>query len=156
MAEATFLVGPLADGSNLVVSEIFYQPAGASEALEFIELENVSTGEIELGGVRFVAGIDFELAENTRLGAGDRLLLVRDVAAFEAEYGAGLPVAGEFQNGTGLSNAGERITILAADGSVLRDFRYGDASPWPVAADGEGHSLVLVDQSTSDSSMIAR
>ena len=145
LAETTFLVGTLADASNLVVSEIFYQPAGSSEDLEFLELQNISAASIELGGVQFSAGIDFTFSENTQLAPGARILVVRNLVAFETEYGTGLPIAGEFQNETGLSNSGEQITILANDGSLIKDFEYDDQLPWPSPADSDGHSLVLID-----------
>lgn len=145
LTEARFYVGPLADSTTLVVSEILYQPFGPSEALEFLELTNISAETVDLTGVHFSAGFDFAFADHTTLGAGDRVLVVRDRSAFEAEYGTGLPIAGEFQNGTGLANDGERVALFAADGSPIRDFRYEDHLPWPSAADGAGYSLVLID-----------
>ena len=147
LTEASFLVGPLADVTNLVISEIFYNPVGPTEALEFIELENISNNSIELGDVSFTAGIDFTFAAKTRLVAGARILLVRDRMAFEAEYGFGLPIVGEFQNETGLSNSGEQLTLLAADKTIIRDFSFNHLLPWPTAADGQGRSLVLVQAS---------
>ena len=66
------------------------------------------------------------------------------LAPFEFRYGAGSPVAGEFQNGTGLSNGGERIRLADAGGGTVRDFAYNDRHPWPEGADGAGHSLVLM------------
>lgn len=143
LAEADFLIGTLADSTNLVISEIFYNPSGSSEDLEFIEIQNISSNAIELSGVQFTEGIEFTFAANTRLTSGQRALLVRNTAAFEAEYGIGLPIIGEFQNSTGLSNSGERITLLASDGSAIRDFEYSDDLPWPNIADGDGPSLVL-------------
>ncbi len=144
LTEARFIVGPAADNSNLVVSEIFYQPAGPGENLEFLELTNISSETIDLTGVRFTEGITFAFGDNTRLAPGGRILVVHDRTTFETEFGEGHPVAGEFQDGSSLSNAGERIAIVAADGSSIRDFRYDDQLPWPPAADQGGHSLVLV------------
>ena len=43
-----------------------------------------------------------------------------------------------------LSNGGERITLLARDGSTISDFRYRDSHPWPQAPDQTGQSLILV------------
>ena len=149
LAEAQFLVGPLANSDNLVISEIFYNPSGGSEELEFIELMNISDSEIDLSNVRFTAGIEFDFAENTRLPAGGRILVVDQTAAFETQYGMGLPVAGEFLNDTSLSNSGERLVLLAADGSVIRDFSYNDKLPWPTAADGDDYSLVLINPATN-------
>ncbi|MDA7518763.1 lamin tail domain-containing protein [Akkermansiaceae bacterium] len=155
LAEASFIVGTPADSSNLVISEIFYNPNGPSELLEFIELRNISSGEIDLTSVTFGAGIDFDFAQNTRLGAGEHLLVVKDLIAFETEYGAGLSIAGEFQNETSLANSGETFTLLAADGSIIDSFRYEQDLPWPTAADGAGYSLVLIKPMSNPDSALA-
>ena len=57
--EATFFVGVPASASNLAISEIMYNPAGADEA-EFLELMNIADEPIDLSGVRFSEGVDFE------------------------------------------------------------------------------------------------
>ena len=43
-----------------------------------------------------------------------------------------------------LENDGERIVLLAADDTTIRDFEYNDKHPWPESADGDGYSLVLI------------
>lgn len=149
LTEARFLVGPAANSSNLAVSEIFYQPAGPSEALEFLELINISPETIDLTGVHFSDGIEFSFADDSLLASGARLLVVQNRTAFEAAYGTDLPIAGEFQNGTALSNSGERIALRGADGSPIRDFRYNDRLPWPPAADGSGRSLILINPASN-------
>jgi hypothetical protein len=142
LTETSFIVGTPADAGNLVVSEIMYHPVGGTPH-EYIEVMNISTTEtVELTGVRFTAGISFEFPVGMRLVSGERLLVVDNLSAFEAAYGAGHPVAGPY---TGqLDNGGEQLVLTAQDGAVIRDFRYGDDSPWPESADGAGDSLVLV------------
>lgn len=116
----------LASASNLVVAEILYNPyEGGSE---FIELLNISPVNIDLTGVRFVDGIEFEFAPNTILASG---------ALFTID-------ASDFLNDTKLSNGGEQLHLTAADGSTIFDFTYDDADPWPEFADGNGCSLVLI------------
>ncbi len=132
-----------ATASTLAISEIMYHPA--SGGVEFVELMNIGANRIDLTGVRFGDGIDFSFAAATALDPGGRLVLTENTAAFAAVYGTGIGVAGEFQNATRLSNAGERILLLAGDGSTIRDFTYDDRLPWPTAPDGGGPSLVLID-----------
>jgi len=141
---------------NLVVSEINYHPLEPSTPaelaatddkndFEFIELRNISPGlTLDLTQVAFTEGITFSFAGSavTSLAPGGRVVVVKNVAAFEARYGTGLPVAGAYPNS--LDNAGERI-VLAAGGTAVRDFTYDDASPWPKTPDGQGPSLVLCD-----------
>jgi hypothetical protein len=71
-------------------------------------------------------------------------LIVRNAAAFNAAYGAGLPVAGVFANDTALGNGGETIKLEDAESGTIQEFRYDDAFPWPVSPDGDGYSLVLI------------
>ena len=142
--EATFLVGELADASNTTVSEIMYNPLGTSEELEFIELENSSSGPVDFSLVKFDSGVDFTFPVGTAVPAGGSILVVADQVAFEANYGPGLPVAGVFQNGTSLDNNGETITLLAADNSIIESFRYDDSSSWPQSPDGQGPSLTRI------------
>jgi hypothetical protein len=53
-------------------------------------------------------------------------------------------IAGIFGPDSGLSNGGEEISLVDAAGRSIKTFVYGDAAPWPEAADGLGRSLVLV------------
>jgi hypothetical protein len=127
--------------ATLVVSEIYYNPPGSDETTEYVELMNTSSLSLDLSNVSFTEGITFTFPGGTLLAAGGRVLVVKDLAAFEASFGAGLPVAGVFPNN--LSNSGEQIELRRADGGVLHSFVYSDLTPWPVEADGDGHSLVL-------------
>jgi len=93
------------------------------------------------------------------LAAGERLLLVRNRAAFEARYGVAPVQCYEY---TGrLSNDGELVTLVnegtiqfALEGgsfipiptpTPIQSFTYNDQVPWPTDADGLGPSLTLLD-----------
>jgi hypothetical protein len=132
---------------GLVISEIMYKPVGGSD-LEFIELKNVGPTTLDLTEVRFTKGIDFDFAGSaiTSIAPGEYVLVVKNLAAFEAKYGDVLPVAGEYQNSSSnsLSNSGERLKLSFGAGSAIRDFAYDEEPPWPTAADVSGHSLVLI------------
>lgn len=143
----------------LVVSELHYNalpPTGAElgasldkNDFEFIELMNVGASTLDLNGVRLADGISFDFtgSDVTTLAPGERVLVVKDKAAFEARYGTGHPVAGEYDGN--LSNGGELIRLAYGDGNtagnLIREFTYDDASPWPTEPDGTGPSMVLQD-----------
>jgi hypothetical protein len=75
------------------------------------------------------------------LAAGQYVLVVKDINAFEAAYGRGLPIAGQY---TGkLDNAGERVELKDAAGQTILNFRYRDA--WYDITDGMGFSLTVKD-----------
>jgi len=139
------------------VSEFSYRPAKASSTedpdglysrtdFEFIELTNISLEPIHLDQVRFSDGVDFDFSESAYFGLapGESFLIVEDLDAFQARYPE-VPedrIVGTYSGN--LSNDGERIELLASDGSVIREFTYNDKSPWPVASDGDGYSLELL------------
>ncbi len=70
---------------NLVVTEIMYDPPfyeGISgDHFEFLELQNVGTNTLEVGGLTFSAGIDFTFTNGTLLAPGASFLLARDAVA---------------------------------------------------------------------------
>jgi hypothetical protein len=119
------------------------------DGFEYIELQNIGSQHIDLREAYFSEGVRhlFGTDPSLYLAPGARILLVADPAAFQARYGSGRPIAGRF-SGT-LDNAGERLTLRAPDGSLIKDFIYEDVAPWPLAADGTGYSLVLQNPSTN-------
>jgi hypothetical protein len=153
--EATFAI----DSMGLVVSEFMYDPLPPSEAeiaaghtngedFEFFELLNTGPSAIDLNGIVLDEGItfDFSAGSITNLTPGARLLVVEDLAAFEFRYGAGHPIAGQYSGK--LQDAGERVRISNVLDATLIEFTYDNNLPWPLAAAGDGASLVLVDPSS--------
>ena len=134
-----------ATASSLAITEIHYHPAGGVPT-EFVELMNISGRPVDLTGVTFTAGVQFDFTGSsiTTLAPGERVVVVENRAAFAGVYGAGRPVAGEFSSATSLANGGGHLTLLDRGGAVIADFRYGDALPWPPEADGLGWSLTAI------------
>jgi hypothetical protein len=139
LAEAVFAVGPVKE--SLRVSEIMYHPSGGNDPNgEYVELTNIGAQPINLNRVQFTRGIRFTFPD-VELAPGAFCLVVNDRETFEALYGPGLPIAGEY---TGrLSNSGERIELRDALDEVILDFRYRD--DWFDITDGMGFSLTVVD-----------
>ncbi|MDA7862350.1 lamin tail domain-containing protein [Akkermansiaceae bacterium] len=160
---AEFVIGVPDIGNytdNLMITEMMYDPAPPSGSelaismdnndFEFIELKNISTTlTLDLSPISFTAGIDFDLSTGviTSLAPGECVLVVKNIAAFEARYGLGLPVAGVYPNS--LSNGGEKIELSYAVNADVHDFTYGTANPWPTGVDGTGFAMILVDPSAS-------
>lgn len=148
---------PAAAG-NLAVSELMYHPADPtpaeitagftdSDQFEYIELLNIGTSTIDLFESYFTSGIDYHFRNGTitQLAPGERLLIVKDLAAFTFRYGTGplARVAGVIEGNDNFNNNGETVTIVDRLGAVILSFTYDDAAPWPADADGLGRSLVL-------------
>ncbi len=157
LTEADYIVGVPASATNLVLSEFNYKPADPSAAeiaagfgsgsdFEYIELYNPTNSVVEFARLEFVLGVEFDFDAGTihSIAPGGRALLVRNAAASAFRYGAGLPIIGEFSNGSGLSNGGERLLLLDAYGAPIFDFTYNNSAPWPNPPAGSGLSLVLV------------
>ncbi len=141
LADVVFAVGPVA--GNLRISEIMYHPIDPN--LEYVELTNVGSETINLNLVRFNRGIDFTFP-SVELEPGQYVLVVKDIAAFEAIYGAGMPIVGQYTGS--LDNAGERLDLCDAAGQVIHSFRYRDG--WYDITDGQGFSLTVRTPAATD------
>ena len=137
--------------NNLRITEVMYDPADPpandstdNDEFEFIELQNIGDETIDLTSVSFVDGItfDFNMASVTSLGPGEFVLVVRNQAAFESRYGAGLStkITGEYSGK--LANNGENVSLIDLWNGTVAEFAYNDSRGWPLSAAGGGHSLV--------------
>jgi hypothetical protein len=149
-----------ASALNLVVSEFSYNPldpvvgsaeynAGYTDAndFEYIELTNLSAGNVDLTGCEIVGGVGFDFADaapaTLTVPPGGRVLIVENRLAFLMRYGNGAAskIAGEFTGN--LSNSGESFSVLDKNDDVIATVTYGITEPWPAQADGSGYSMVL-------------
>jgi hypothetical protein len=134
--------GPVNRRSPLAITEIMYHPAPRSDGgnLEFIEIFNSGAVPLRLDGFRLSGELDFTLPTNTTIRAGGYLLIAPNPADVRRVYG-GTQVLGEFPKR--LSNRGGTVRLHNQLGAILVEVEYSDTPPWPVAADGMGHSVVL-------------
>ncbi len=135
----------------LRVTEIMYNPppepgsAADPQDFEYLEFKNISTNvTLDLTGVRLTNGVYFSFTAGAvlSLGPGQRVLVVRNAAAFTSRYGPGLPIAGEYSGA--LDNGGETLRLEDAVGEKILEFAYNDA--WYPITDGLGFSLVIVNE----------
>jgi len=160
LSEARFLIHTPAAAENLAIGEINYNPFDPTVAelatqppedddfepgdFEFIELLNTTADTVvNLADAHFTAGVEFSFNDGTAtlLEPGGRAVLVANLAAFEARYGAQVNVAGQFTGS--LDNGGERMVLEDWWGETIFDFRFGDGNRWPGRADGKGATLQL-------------
>ncbi|MEW5958344.1 MAG: lamin tail domain-containing protein [Chloroflexota bacterium] len=127
---------------RLQITEIMYNPVGGDD-YEFIELKNIGPTELDPSRLSFDEGIHFTFPPNSpSLAPNQVVVLVRNPAAFAQRY-PGVRVAGVYQGQ--LSNKGETIRLKDAQGQVMISLEYDDENGWPVSADGQGDSLVIVE-----------
>ena len=135
-------LGPSSRRTPLTLSEIMYHPAAGvtTNSLEFIELRNTEPVPHDLSGYRISGEIDYVFPSNVVLEGMACLVVAADPAAMAGAYGLS-DVLGPFSNR--LSNGGGTVRLRNRQNMVLLEARYDDDWPWPTAADGAGHSLVL-------------
>ena len=149
---ATFAI-PISQ-ADLRISEIHFNPADPTAAeiaagytdnddFEFLELYNPSiTGTINLDGMQLSDGVTFDFGDFDLL-PGQRAVIAEDVDAFMARYGDSATVLGQWSGG--LSNSGEKVTLIDSSAAEVMSVDYGDNDPWYIPADGHGFSIVLDD-----------
>lgn len=136
---------------HLVINEVHYHPADDPDEtndvddLEFVELYNPTDAPIDLSGYSIADAVEMTF-EDVVLPAGEYLFVSPSAEASLAEYG----VSPSAVYTSKLSNGGETIALLAADGTVIDAVTYFDQLPWPEAADGDGPSLDLIDAASDN------
>jgi len=134
---------------NLRVTEIMYHPMDTNDPndpnTEYIELKNIGSSSINLNLARFTKGVDFTFGPNT-LAAGQYILVVKDINAFQTKYGTGRNIAGQYDGS--LDNGGEKIRLKDANGTNILDFDYKDG--WRSNTDGDGYSLTIINPADSN------
>jgi len=121
-----------------------WNPSWTSQQMEYIELTNISRTSTDLTDLRFTKGVDYDIPAGTQLAAGGRLIIARNPVAFAVRYGNGLPVAAGGFEPDALSNGGETLKLSFGAGTPVFEFSYGSSAPWPVAPNGTGSTLVLI------------
>jgi hypothetical protein len=141
---------------QVVINELMYSPyvdpanpADTGADLEFVELYNPSATEaVDLSGWH-VTGVGLTIPGGTVILPGAHLLLVRHDVLFRARYGGGRFIAARYSGK--LDNGGERVALEDRLGALVDEVQYDDLAPWPVAADGTGLSLELLDPGLDNS-----
>lgn len=121
----------------IVINEIMADPPSKEREGEYLELFNRSSSSVDLSGWRFDDGIEFVFPENTTLAPGAYLIL--------AASAAHVPNAAVFAEYEGsLSNGGERIQLVDAEGYTEDEVHYFTGGVWPSQSNAQGSSLELI------------
>ena len=136
---------------TLAITELHYHPYNpvlADESdIEFVELLNTGTSQVDLTGVQIAgfASTPYVFASGQTLAPGEYLVVARNPTVFQSVYGTGIRVAPDGYGDANLSNGGESVVLLAADGTEIVSVDYDDSTPWTDAPDGNGPSLEIID-----------
>ncbi len=135
---------------DIVITEIMYNdPSSSVDTLEFIELYNNTGNTANIGGYRFTKGILYTFPANTVMGIGSYLVIAKKASAVSSFFS--LTGVLQWKLNSILNNTGEKIQIENSAGNIIDSLTYRAGSPWPTAANGNGPSLTLCDQSADNS-----
>jgi hypothetical protein len=131
----------------LRITELMYNPppppagnTNDNDNFEFIEFQNTSAAAINLQGYCLSGGVSFTFG-NYALGAGQYVVLVKDLAAFQSRYPGVNNIAGVYTNSLG--NNGDHLVLTGPLQEPILDFSYDNN--WYPATGGQGFSLVIRD-----------
>ena len=131
---------------QVVINEISYNPPeSGNDTLEYIEIFNAGAADVNIGGWYFQAGVEDTLP-SVNLAPGDYFVTAISSSAMLNVFGINV----HQWVGGALSNNGELITLVDADGNVVDSVRYDDVDPWPVEPDGTGSSAELKDAGSNN------
>jgi len=134
--------GPSTRRGPFTITEIMYHPAdhpdGRSD--EFVEILNTDPVPHDISGYRLSGQVDYTFPDGTLLPARGRLVVAAEPQAIVDRHPVSY-VLGPYSNR--LSNGGGTLRLRNRTDAHLLDIAYDDDWPWPTAADGAGHSLVL-------------
>ena len=143
---------------NVVINEIHYDPDVKTEAVEFVELHNTASIDIDLSGWYFSNGISYQFPTGSTLPSGGYLIVAYSPTHINTKWGGartGIPahrIFGPFQGR--LENDGETIELRNPEGDIKDRVGYQPGFPWPTVGDpvpehqpGTGRSIQLVNPS---------
>jgi hypothetical protein len=131
---------------KLAITEIMYNPGApaignsfTNQDFEFIELKNVGTAALQLGGFSLSGGLQFTFSAGS-LAVGEYVVVVKNRTVFQSRYGNNVRIAGEFAGS--LNSAGDTIVLRGPMQEPIADISFADG--WYPMTDGLGFSLVPV------------
>ena len=130
---------------NPLVDEINYNSAAFADAGDWFELYNYGTDAVDISGwfIKDKTGHIFTIPNGTSVGAESYLAFYSDAAKFATAFPDVTNKLGPL--GFSFDGNGDVIVIYKADGVIYQSVGFDDASPYPLAPDGGGMALQIVD-----------
>jgi hypothetical protein len=135
-------LGPSSRKTPIVISEIMYKsaPRTDSDNLEFLELYNSNPWFQDISGYQLTGvNMTYTFPPGTILAGGAYLVVAASPHSMQSVYGI-TNVMGPY---AGTLKHVDSLQLSDARGGILLTVPYSSVRPWPVAADGTGHSIVL-------------
>src|SRR5262249_3737411 len=105
----------------------------------FVELFNSNPFFEDISRYRLSGDLDFTFPPGTVLRGGAFLVVAKEPGDIKSVYGI-TNITGPYEGS--LKSSG-LVRLRSEIDAILLEIPYSNKPPWPVAADGTGHSLVL-------------
>lgn len=130
-------------GGPLIINEIMYDLAGSDDNHEWVEIKNISVGDIDLTGWKFNDGSNHNLNLPPKNGgqgslvipSGGYAILADRADVFLSDYPGFSGIV--IDTVMSLNNAAEILKIIDADGQTVEQISYDNS----LGANGDGYSL---------------
>jgi len=115
-----------------VINEISFNNAAQPDPGDWIEIYNKGQYEIDLSGWKLTDSDpvhQFIFGANTRIKAGEYLVVSNDLTKMNAVFGSVKNLIGTF--GFGLGNLTDAVRIYSQTGQLIDEVSYSNVVPWP-------------------------
>ncbi len=141
---------------DVVINEIHYDPDIKTEWVEFVELYNAGSSDVNLVGWRLCDAVDYVFPEGAVLAAHGYVVVAQDWTYLITKWPQAMVSASDYDVVHGpfegrLGNDGQTITLCDADLRLVDQVAYDRGFPWPTVGDpleasspGTGASIQLV------------
>ncbi|HPN37171.1 MAG TPA: CotH kinase family protein, partial [Melioribacteraceae bacterium] len=130
---------------TIVINEINYNSNQSFNTEDWVEIYNTSSRSVDISGYRFKDEDDshnFIFPQNTSISGNGYLVICIDTTLFKTKFPNVNNIIGN--TGFGLSGSGELIRLYDKSLNIIDSLTYDDNNPWPVAPDGQGKTLSLI------------
>jgi hypothetical protein len=133
--------GPSSRRTPITISEIMFKPADRPDGrnTEFIELYNSNPWPEDVSGYRLSGQVDYVIPVATTIPSRGFLVVAANPADLQTVYGLAT-VFGPYTNSLKTSGT---VRLHDEQDSILLAVEYDNIAPWPMGADGTGHSITL-------------
>lgn len=120
------------------ITEILYKPEDGNSEFEFIELRNFEARSVDISGWTLEEGIEFTFPRNSRLAAGETIVLAKSPEVFSGRHsGLSARLFGPYDKE--LADGGETLLLRDAGPgypAIIDALRYSDDDGWPLLRAG--------------------